>query len=121
MKVRNVLDQVNEVKPNVFSDARLMDFLNEIEATIWVEILDNDPDNYKRLALPADYDEDLIAVPPYDKLYGSYIQAMIDFQYEESISYQNNMAMFNSVFLEYKKYMQRKEASVNDYRFRNIW
>ena len=121
MKVRQVLDQVNEVKPNTFSDSRLMDFLNEVEAMIWVEILDNDPDNYKTLALPDDYDEELIAGPPYSKLYGAYIQAMIDFQNEESISYQNNMAMFNSVWLEYKKFMQRKEAAANDSRFRNIW
>lgn len=121
MKVRNVLDQVNEVKPNTFSDARLMDFLNEAEAMIWTEVLDNDPANYRTLTLPSDNETDLIANPPYSKLYGAYIQAMIDFQNEESISYQNNMAMFNSVFLEYKKYMQRREAAINNHRFRNIW
>lgn len=121
MKVREVLDQVNEVKPNVFSDARLMDFLNEVEAMIWNEVLGNDPENYTALSLPDDYEADLIALPPHSKLYGAYIQAMIDFQNEESVSYQNNMEMFNSVYLDYKKYMQRREAVVNDYRFRNIW
>lgn len=121
MKVRNVLDQVNEVKPNSYSDSRLMDFLNEVESMIWVEILGNDPSNYTPLTLPDDNETDLIAEPPYSKVYGSYIQAMIDFQNEESISYQNNMSMFNSMWLEYKKFMQRKEAAVNDFRFRNIW
>ena len=43
MKVREVLDQVNEVKPNVYSDARLMDFLNEVESMIWNEVLDKEP------------------------------------------------------------------------------
>lgn len=121
MKVRNVLDQVNEVKPNVFSDARLMDFLNEAESMVWSEVLDNDPADYVMLSVPEDYDADLIAPPPYSKFYGAYIQAMIDFQNEESVSYQNNMEMFNSTFLEYKKYMQRTDSALNDYHFRNYW
>lgn len=121
MTVREVLDQVNEVKPNVFSDARLMDFLNEVEAMVWGEVLNNDPSDYAQLNVPDDYETDLIAPPPYSKFYGAYIQAMIDFQNEESVSYQNNMAMFNSVFLEYKKYVQRTESALNDYKFRNYW
>lgn len=121
MKVREVLDQVNEVKPNVFSDARLMDFLNEIESMIWNEVLDKDPAEYKSLSVPDDYEADLIALPPHSKVYGSYIQAMIDFQNEESVSYQNNMAMFNSVFLDYKKYMQRTDSAANKSKFRNYW
>lgn len=121
MKVREVLDQVNEVKPNVYSDARLMDFLNEVEAMIWNEVLDNEPADYVSLSIPEDYETELVAMPPYSKVYGSYIQAMIDFQNEESVSYQNNMAMFNSVYLEYKKYMQRAESAANDYKFRNYW
>lgn len=119
MKVREVLDQVNEVKPNVFSDARLMDFLNEVESMIWNEVLDQDPEDYKPLSVPDDYGVELTAKPPYSKAYGAYIQAMIDFQNEESVSYQNNMSMFNSVFLDYKKYMQR--ARSDEYRFRNYW
>ncbi len=121
MKVREVLDQVNEVKPNVYSDARLMDFLNEVESMIWAEVLDNDPSDYNVMVVPRDYEKDLTAKPPYSKLYGAYIQAMIDFQNEESVSYQNNMAMFNSVFLDYKKYMQRVESAANVHRFRNYW
>lgn len=119
MKVREVLDQVNEVKPNVYSDARLMDFLNEVESMIWNEVLDKEPEDYKAMSVPDDYGVELTAKPPYSKVYGSYIQAMIDFQNEESVSYQNNMAMFNSVFLDYKKYMQRARA--DEYRFRNYW
>ena len=78
MKVREVLDQVNEVKPNVYSDARLMDFLNEVEAMIWNEVLDNEPADYVSLSIPEDYETELVAMPPYSKVYGSYIQAMID-------------------------------------------
>lgn len=121
MKVRDVLDQVNEVKPNVYSDARLMDFLNEVEAMVWGEVLNNDPADYMPLVLPEDYETELTAPQPYSKFYGAYIQAMIDFQNEESVSYQNNMEMFNSTFLEYKKYMQRTESALNDYKFRNYW
>lgn len=121
MKVRNVLEQVNEVKPNVFSDARLVDFLNEVESMVWAEVLDNKPQEYVTITLPNDLEKELIAPAPYSKLYGAYIQAMIDFQNEESVSYQNNMAMFNSVFLEYKKYMQREKVAENVSRFRNFW
>ncbi len=121
MVVRNVIDHVNEVKPNAFSDARLMDFLNEIESMVWEEVLDEDPMEYRTLKLPDDYETELTAPSPYSKIYASYIQAMIDYQNEESVAYQNDMAMFNSVYLDYKKYMQRTNAADNWHRFRNYW
>ena len=121
MTVREVLDQVNEVKPNVYSDARLMDYLNEVEAMVWNEVLNNDPNDFMPMSVPEGYELELIAPTPYSKIYGAYIQAMVDFQNEESVSYQNNMEMFNSTFLEYKKYMQRTESALNDYKFRNYW
>lgn len=120
MKVRDVLAHVNEVKPNVFSDARLMDFLNEVESMAWTEALRNDPVDYVVLAVPDDLEKELIIPQPYAKVYGSYIQAMIDFQNEESVSYQNNMEMFNSTWAEYLKYMNRKNDRKNAY-FHNFW
>lgn len=121
MKVREVLDQVNEVKPNVYSDARLMDFLNEVESMAWTEVLGNDPAEFVSLTTPDDNDADLIVVMPYAKAYGAYIQAMIDFQNEESVSYQNNMEMFNSLWSEYIKYMNRKSDKENNVRLKNYW
>lgn len=121
MTVREVLDFVNDVKPNAYMETTIMQYLNEVESMVWQEVLHNDPTEYTALATPDD-DEHILAMPkPFDKCYSHYIQAMIDFQNEESVSYQNNMAMFNSLWAEYKKYMQRSDAAANDQQFRNYW
>ena len=121
MTVREVLDFVNDVKPNAFMESTIMQYLNDVESMVWQEVLHNDPAEYSPLATPENNDDILTMPKPFDKCYVHYIQAMIDFQNEESISYQNNMEMFNSQWLEYKKYMQRSDAAQNEQRFRNYW
>lgn len=119
MTVRELLNFVNDVKPNAYNESTLLQYLNEVESMVWQEVLHKDPANYISLVTPDDDDVELTMVKPFDKCYSHYIQAMIDFQNEESVSYQNNMEMFNSVFLDYKKYMQRTDSAANDHRFRN--
>lgn len=121
MTVRELLDFVADVKPNAYQEETLMQYLNECESMVWQEVMHNDPAEYVPLVTPQDDDHELMMVKPFDKCYGHYIQAMIDFQNEESVSYQNNMAMFNSQWLEYKKYMQRSDAARNEQQFRNYW
>lgn len=122
MKVRDVFRQVNEMKPNSYTDDTLMTFLNEVEAMAFTEVLDNDPADYEEMSLPDDYEKDLMMVKPFDSIcYPHYIMARIDQAIEEIGSYANNMAMFNSQWLEYKKYMQRTDASSNKHMFRNYW
>lgn len=121
MKVREVLNVVNDIKPNAFSNTTLMNFLNEVESMAWTEVLGNDPTEYVPLSSPEDNDHELIVVKPYDKVYASYIQAMIDFQNEESTSYGNNMEMFNSTWSEYIKYMNRTNENKSPVKLKNYW
>lgn len=120
MKVRDVLAHVNDTKPNAYSDSRLMDFLNEVEAMAWNEALHNDPEEYVTLRIPDDLEHKLIIPQPYAKVYAAYVMAMIDFNNEESVSYQNNMEMFNSTWAEYLKYMNRKTGKDRAH-FTNYW
>lgn len=121
MTVREVLDFVNDVKPNAYMESTIMQYLNEVESMVWQEVLHQDPAEYTALSTPDDDDHSLAMPKPFDKCYSHYIQAMIDFQNEESISYQNNMSMYNVLWAEYKKYMQRSDAAKNDQQFRNYW
>lgn len=90
MTLRDLLHKINEEKPNSFSEAKLISFVNEIEAEIAEELrIENKPvyeDNH------TDLDKSLLLSAPYDRVYVSYVKAMIDYTNEEYDSYANNQA-----------------------------
>lgn len=118
MKLTQVIAQVNEEKPNSFSPDKLTSFINEIEAEVREQLgQTGKPYDYKD-----DSNTDLLAKPPYDKLYKSYLKAMIDYANEEYDSYANNQAQHVSDFQEFVDYVVRTGAvQTVPKRFRNVF
>lgn len=118
MKLAQVIAQVNEEKPNSFSPDKLTSFINEIEAEVREQLgQTGKPYDYKD-----DSNIDLLAKPPYDKLYKSYLKAMIDYANEEYDSYANNQAQHVSDFQEFVDYVVRTGAvQTVPKRFRNVF
>ena len=88
MTIRDLLNKISKEKPNSFTEADLISFVNEIEADVAEQLnMSEAPaydDNHMDLDMP------LLAPAPYDRLYVSYVKAMIDFSNEEYASYQLN-------------------------------
>lgn len=88
MKIRPLIEKVREEKPNSFTDAKLVNFINSIEAEVATNL--NKPIPTYSVPETGSDGNELLAPPPYDSLYVSYVKAQIDFANEEYASYQNN-------------------------------
>lgn len=120
MTIQTLLDKVQDEKPNSFGEERLVAFINEIEAEVAEQLHVEVP-----IYTTDDMSEMLIAPSPYDRLYVSYVKAMIDYANEELSSYMNNQAQHVQDFRDFVDWVVRtKQVQDNrsmPARFRHVW
>lgn len=102
MKLSKIIQMVDDIKPNAFSNDTKTAWINEVEGFVQTEVmLLNDIVRY-------DYDTDaeteLLVAPPHDKLYWTYLTAMIDFANGEYNKYANTMEMYKAFMGEYMRW-----------------
>lgn len=106
MHLNELLERVDAVKPNAFTKAQKINWLNEVEGLIQTEILLLDPIEF--IVYPTNpqegYDPELLAKFPYDKIYWAYLCSMVDFGNGEYNRYNNTINLFNAWFGEYSKW-----------------
>lgn len=98
MTIRELFDYVNSVKPNAFTEADMLVWLNDLEARLQLEVLLRWPGEVARYRLPEDRETELLLEPPHTAVYRYWLQAMIDFENGEYGKYQNTMEMFNAAW-----------------------
>ena len=113
MQICDVIDWVDEVKPNAFSDAVKIEWLNALEGRLLSDVLMMDP-------LPP-YDEEhdletfLIIDPPHDDLYGLWLSAKIDEANGEYDRYQNTLSVFNGYYDNFVRWFAITYAPAQGY------
>jgi len=119
MVLGTLISKVQEEKPNSFTDNKLISFVNEIEVNVAEQMRISDVPVYTDDDMAAE----LLAPAPYDRLYVSYVKAMIDYANEEYASYQLNQAQLTLDFQEFVDWVIRtKQAAYIDHpvRFRHV-
>lgn len=106
MTIRELLARVRQEKPNSFHDAKLIEFLNEIEYDT-ADQLNVEFSGYTDADPHDDQDKTLLVPAPYDKLYISFLKAKIDHANEELASYQNHAAQFTQDFADFVDWVVR--------------
>ena len=101
MTIQALIDKIQEEKPNSFSDEKLLSFVNEIEKDV-AEQLQVETATYENID-----DTELLAPAPYDRLYSSYVKAMIDYANEEYASYENNQIQHVQDFRDFVDWIVR--------------
>ena len=97
MTIREVIDFVDEVKPNAFSNKVKVKWLEQLDGHIAAEELCMNPADLEKLRYSADeMDVQLLIDRPYDDLYPLWLEAKIDFANGEYGKYQNTMQAYNS-------------------------
>lgn len=95
MKISKIIALADELKPSSLSDELKIQYINECEGLIQSEIA----------LLPAsdmisygadDYDAETLIRAPHDKIYISYLAAMIDFANGEYNKYANTIELYNA-------------------------
>ena len=100
MTLSQVIQAVDEVKPNAFSSETKTAWLNEVEGMVQTQVFLWAPEEIIAYDYGADKDAELLVQPPHDKLYPAYLEARIDYANGEYNKYQNTMQMFNEFFGE---------------------
>lgn len=94
--------KINVDKAKAFTEEELLGFVNEIEAEVAEQL---------RVFAPTysadDKNKKLLAPAPYDRLYISYVDSMIDKGLEETGSYQNNAAQHVQDFRDFTDWVVR--------------
>ncbi len=104
MKIEEVMEFTDRVKPNAYTEEQKLQWLNDCEGMVQTQVFLFAPVEIVRYALPADKNTELLVEKPHDKLYLSYLYAMIDFANGEYNKYQNSMQMFNTEFSEFMRW-----------------
>ena len=102
MTIQKLIDKVQEEKPNTFQTEKLIEYINEIEADAAEQVNMDIP-----VYTAEDLDEELIVPAPYDRMYVSYLKAMIDYANEEYGSYQLNQEQHVQDFSDFLKWAVR--------------
>jgi hypothetical protein len=110
MKIKEIIDKVDEIKPNNIHEKKKVDWINELDGKAYEEIFSRAAD-YTEGFVPYQYgshENVSVLIPfPYTDIYEYYLSAMIDKTHEEIQSYNNNTAMFNESYEKFAAYYRR--------------
>ncbi len=102
--LKSVIEYVDEIKPNAFSNEAKTQWVNECEGLVQTEVLLLADTELISYSYNTDKDKELLVKHPHVKIYWAYLTAMIDFANGEYNKYQNTMQMFNAFFSEYMRW-----------------
>ena len=102
--LKSVIEYVDEIKPNAFSNEAKTQWVNECEGLVQTEVLLLADAELISYSYDTDKDKELLVKHPHVKIYWAYLTAMIDFASGEYNKYQNTMQMFNAFFGEYMRW-----------------
>ena len=104
MRLKEVVEMVDAVKPNAFSNHQKTIWINDIEGKIQSEIFLFAPVQIICYNWDADQETELLTAPPHDRVYPEYLTAMIDYANGEYGRYNNSYAMFNANYKEFMRW-----------------
>lgn len=115
MTVQELIEFTDRVKPNDFSEEDKVNWITQCEGIVQSQVMLMAPVEFITYTWPDSKDYELLVNPPFDKLYRTYMQAMIDYHNGEYGNYQNTMTMFNSDLSEFSRWFSTV------YRPADIW
>lgn len=106
MTITQLIAYADTVKPNAFDTATKTIWINEIEGMVQTDVMLIASDDIVQYDAE-DIEETLLVEPPHDKLYRTYLCAMIDFHHGEYDRFNNAMLLFNRQYSEYMEWYTR--------------
>lgn len=119
MTIREVIDEIDEIEPNAYTDEQKARWVLRAEGNVEVNILLMPARHVSSLP---DYNRQLLAPAPFDALYAQYLHAMIHYANSEYERYQNDMALYNETFGNYARWFaQNYDPSITINRIPVAW
>lgn len=112
MTIQEAITRADSLKPNVYSQDEKIVWLNNLDLSVKIEILDTHEGSeeyadFTGYNAETPLDTELLVSSPYDEMYVLYIQAMIDAYNEEFDRYDASMARFKAKYQDFASYYNR--------------
>lgn len=104
MTLKQIIDLVDTMRPNDFPAEVKTQWLNDLETMIQAEVLLFAPEDVITYDYSVDSNCELLIDKPYEKVYVTYLQAMIEMGNGEYDRYENEMKLFNSFYTSFRKW-----------------
>ena len=101
MTPNKVIEIVDKLKVNTYSEEDKLRWINELEGMVQRLVIQ--ADEIKQYSYPEDMDTKLLIPAPFDDVYALFLEAKIDYYNREYANYNNSATMFEAQFSEYKK------------------
>ena len=110
MTILEAIHRVDALKPNAFTQHDKVMWLSALDGKVQIEVYDthhDSPDEFHPYTDDTMLDTELAVPYPYDDVYEAWLEAQIDAQNREIVSYNNNTAVFNARYADFKSYWNR--------------
>ena len=113
--IAEVIEQVDVLKPNQFTDGQKIRWLSECDCMVFNEVIaqhEGAPDDFTGYDLSIDRDTVLLVRPPHDIMYRQYLMAQIDLANQEYTRYNNTSGLFNTMYQDFRAWYTRNHMPV---------
>jgi hypothetical protein len=118
MTIKECIDIVDNSKPNQYSTREKVMWLSFIDETIINDVLKTHEGYDEKYNSFEGYSEEKLSIPlivssPYDRLYPAYLKMKIDGENGENARYNNSAALYNSYYMEFRKYYNKTHLPID--------
>ena len=111
MTIIEVINQIDALKPNNYSQEDKIKWLSNLDGIIKREIIDTHEGAetvvFEGYTVDTDPDTPLLVPAPYDDIYIKWLEAQIDYANADYGKYANSMIMYNNAYATFASYYNR--------------
>ncbi len=113
MKLMDAINEVDNLKPNMYGLPEKIEWINRLEKRIWDEVFsthelnEGEEEREYREYTEDDRDTELLVGKPFDELYAHWLSTQIDWNNREYVGFNNSNAMFESVYAKFSSAYNR--------------
>lgn len=99
-KIREIIDRVDDTKPNAFQAATKMAWIAELDGKIALDVMMMDIAEVRQMhyIYPDDLENEPLVSFPHDSIYEQWLGAKIDYANGEYNKYENSKEQFNASY-----------------------
>lgn len=115
MTIAQVIEKIDSLKPNNYSQAEKIAWLNIVEGLIYRTVIEthygDEEITFNGYTDATPDSTVLIAYEPYDDLYLAWLESKIDYYNSEIAKYNNSVTRFNELYRAYSNHYNRTHVS----------
>lgn len=117
MKIIEIIERVDETRPNAFSEKVKLQWLSELEGKIAADVMMMGIQEIRTLEYkhPDSLETEPLVSYPHQDMYAYWLEAKIDYANGEYSKYQNSMEMFNQHYVNFVRWFASTYNPANGY------